>query len=139
MYSKIARNVLVGCAVAIVAWGCAGNSQRSERRAGETVYRDDFVRAEASIAEAQRSGSFESAGAELNRAREKLNAARKASEDGEDVVAQRLAVEANLDADLAVATARNRDAQSAVSELQESIKTLQDELRRNEQRNLGRL
>jgi hypothetical protein len=139
MDSNLARNVLVGCAVAIVAWGCAGNSQRRADRADDETYRDDFVRAEASIEEAQRLGAFESGGAELNRAREKLNAARKAAEDGEAAMAQRLAIEANLDADLAAATARNQDAQSAVSELQASIEALQDELSRNEQRSPGRL
>jgi hypothetical protein len=139
MDSKFARNVLVGCAVAIVAGGCAGNSQRRADRGDDETYRDDFVRAEASIEGAQRLGAFESGGAELTRAREKLDAARRASEEGEAEVAQRLAIEANLDADLAVATARNQEAQSAVSELQQSIEALQDELRRSEQRSPGRL
>lgn len=133
---RFTRNILVGCAAAVAAWGCAGNSQRT---ADEVAYREDFVRAEASIGEAERAGAYESGGAELNRAREKLNAARKASEEGDVVIAQRLAIEADLDADLAAATARNRDAQSAVSELQQSIETLQEELRRNEQRGVGRL
>jgi hypothetical protein len=48
-------------------------------------------------------------------------------------------IEANLDAEVAAATARNQEMQAAVNELQESIRTLEDELRRNEQRSLGRL
>jgi hypothetical protein len=135
MESTYTRNLLAALAVAVVAWGCAGNSRREDSNA----YREDFARAEASINEAQSAGAFEHGGADLNRAREKLNAARKASEDGDDDVAQRLAIEADLDADVAAATARNQEMQAAVTELQDSIQTLQDELRRNEQRNPGRL
>lgn len=129
------RNVLVGVATLIVTSGCAGNSQRAD--AGS--YRDDLARAAASIDEAEKAGADEHRSADLNRAREKLAAARKASEDGDKDVAQRLAIEAGLDADVATATARNEQMQSAVTELQESIRTLQDELRRDEQRRLSRL
>jgi hypothetical protein len=136
MDSTYTRNVFAALAATVLAWGCAGNSQRGD---ANTDSREDFARAEASINEAQNAGAYEHGGADLNRAREKLNAARKASEEGEDDVAQRLAIEADLDADVAAATARNQEMQGAVTELQASIRTLQDELRRNEQRNLGRL
>jgi predicted metal-dependent hydrolase len=135
MDSKCTRNVLVGIAALVVASGCAGNSQRADTRA----YQEDFARAEASIDEAQKVGAYEHGSVDLNRAREKLNAARKASDEGDDDVAQRLAIEADLDADVAAATARNQEMQGAVTELQEGIRTLQDELRRNEQRSLNRL
>jgi hypothetical protein len=119
----------------VVVAGCAGNSQRAHGDA----YREDFARAEASIDEAERVGAYEHGSADLNRAREKLNAARKATDDGDEDIAQRLAIEADLDADVAAATARNRAMQGAVAELQENVRTLQDELRRDEQRRLGRL
>jgi predicted metal-dependent hydrolase len=135
MDSRWTSNVLVGFAAMVIASGCAGNSQRADAGA----YREDLARAEASIAEAEKVGAYEHGSADLNRAREKLNAARKASEDGDEDVAQRLAIEADLDADVAAATARNQQMQVAVTELEESIRTLQDELRRNEQRSLGRL
>jgi hypothetical protein len=135
MDSKYTRNVLVGFAAMVVASGCAGNSQRADAGA----YQEEFARAEASIDEAEKVGAYEHGSADLNRAREKLNAARKASEQGDEDVAQRLAIEADLDADVAAATARNQEMQGAVTELQQSIRTLQDELRRNEQRSLSRL
>jgi hypothetical protein len=128
------RNVLVGFAATVAASGCAGNSHR-----GDQAYQEEVARAEASIDEAQKLGAVERASTDLNRARAKLNAARKASEEGDKDVARRLAVEADLDADLAAATARNQEMRVAVTEVQESIRTLQDELRRNEQRSLGRL
>jgi hypothetical protein len=132
--STYLRNALVGFAAVIALSGCAGNSQRGDRG-----YREDLARAEASIDEAQKLGALERGSTDLNRARAKLNAARKASEEGDEDVAQRLAVEADLDADVAAATARNQEMRVAVTEVQESIRTLQDELRRNEQRSLGRL
>jgi predicted metal-dependent hydrolase len=135
MDSKCTRNVLVGFAAMVVVSGCAGNSRREDTSA----YQESFARAEASIDEAEKVGAYEHGSADLNRAREKLNAARKASEKGDEDVAQRLAIEADLDADVAAATARNQEMQGAVTELQESVRTLQDELRRDEQRNLNRL
>jgi glycerol-3-phosphate dehydrogenase len=137
MDAKLTRNVLVGFAALIVASGCAGNS--SSRRAETAEYQDLFERAEASIAEAERAGAYEHGSADLNRARDKLNTARKAAEDGDEVAAEWLAVEADLDADVALATARNQEMQAAVSELQDSIQTLQQEVRRNEERNPDRL
>jgi hypothetical protein len=131
------RNVLVGVAALIIVSGCAGDS--ASRRADERGYENDIDRAAASIDEAEKAGAFEQAGADLSRARAKLDAARKASQDGDEDVAQRLAVEADLDAQLASATARNQEMQAAVTEVQESIRALQDELHRNEQRSLGRL
>jgi type VI protein secretion system component VasK len=129
------RNVIVGLAATFVAAGCAGGSKRADATAQKEV----IERAAASIDEAEKAGAYEHGSADLNRAREKLSAARKASEDGEDEVAQRLAVEADLDADVAAATARNQEMQAAVTELQQSIRALQDELQRNEQRGVGRL
>jgi hypothetical protein len=134
MDSTCTRNVLVGVAVMVLASGCAGNSQRADAE----TYQQDVARAAASIDEAEKAGAYEHGGADLNRAREKLTAARKASDSGDEDVAQRLAIEADLDADVASATASNQKMQGAVTELQASIRTLQDELRRNEQRNLAR-
>jgi hypothetical protein len=131
------RNVLVGLAAVVVVSGCAGNS--SSRRADAGTYQDEISQAAASIDEAEKAGAYEHGSADLNRAREKLNAARKAAEEGDEDVAQRLAIEADLDADVAAATARNAEMQTAVAALQESFRALEDELRRNEQRSLSRL
>jgi hypothetical protein len=121
--------------IVIGAAGCAADS----RRASGDPSQETLVRAEASIEAAEKSGGYERGGADLNLAKQKLTAARKASAEGDEDVAQRLAVEAQLDAEVAGATARNQEAQKAVGEVRESVRTLQDELRRNELRDLNRL
>ena len=126
----------LAAAVTLTAAGCAGES--NTRRGETTSFQADLDRAAASIAEAEREGAAEHAGADLTRARDKLNSARRLADEGAQVPAQRLAVEASLDANVALATERNAEAQAAVTELNESIKTLQDELQRNEARSSER-
>ena len=138
MNTGTTRNVMLGLAAVALMAGCANES--ASRRDGRTAssYQADLDRAAASIAEAEREGATQHGGADLNRAREKLNSARRLAEDGNEIAAQRLAVEAQLDADVALATERNATAQAAVTELNESIRTLQDELQRNEVRSSER-
>jgi hypothetical protein len=130
------RNVLVGMVAAISVSACAGNDRRADAGAPE---QQAIRRAEASINEAQNAGAFEQAGADLNRAREKLAKAREAMEEGDEEIAERLAIEAELDAEVATATADNQEMQAALSELEAGIRTLQEEIRRNEQREQSRL
>src|SRR5262245_53992737 len=130
------RNVLVAFGAAIAVAACAGNDRRADASAPE---QQAIKRAADSISEAESGGAYEQAGTDLNRAREKLAKAQEAAKDGDEEVAERLAVEAGLDAQVASATASNQEMQAALSELEESIRTLQDELRRNEQRDQGRL
>jgi chromosome segregation ATPase len=130
------RSLLVGAAIALAVSACAGNDRRVDEGSPE---QQAIKRAETSINEAQSAGAFEQAGADLNRAREKLAKAQEAVKDGDEEIAQRLAVEAELDAEVATATANSHEAQAALSELEATIRTLQDEIRRNEQREPGRL
>ena len=130
------RNVLVGIAATIAVTACAGNDRRDEsprRGQAATLEQDLFRRAADDIKEAESGGAYEQASADLNRAREKFAAAQEAADEGEDETAERLAIEASLDAQVATATARNQEMQAALSALQESIRTLEDELRRNQQ------
>ncbi len=113
--------------------GCASNDNR------RLPSDDQFVRATASVAAADNTGAYEHGSLEMNLARQKLAAAAKAREEGDDELAQRLAVEADLDATLAAAKARSHEMQSAVAELRESIRTLKQELLRSQQQTLGRL
>jgi hypothetical protein len=124
----------LAAAVTLTAAGCAGSESTTRRADSGSSYQDDLERAATSIAEAEREGATQHGGADLTRARDKLNEARRFAEAGNEVAAQRLASEASLDADVALATERNATAQAAVTELNESIRTLQDELQRNEQR-----
>jgi hypothetical protein len=110
--------------------GCA-NNPRAEASADEAAaYEQDFDRARASIAEAQRAGAEERGRAQLTLAREKLRAAEEAVDSGESERARRLVVEARLDADLALAIARNQQTQALVAEIRSGLRTLDEQLRR---------
>jgi hypothetical protein len=145
MTTGTTRIVMLGLAALTMTAGCAGESasRRGDADSGrqaraEAAYQEELERAEVSIAEAERGGAYQHGAADLNRAREKVNAARRAAADGDWIRAERMVVEAELDADLALATARNEETQAAANELQESIRTLDDELRRNDGRSPDR-
>lgn len=63
-------------------------------------------------------------------ARDKLERARAAMEDGDAAVARHLAAEAQVDAQFATAEARSAVARQNATELQQSIEALRDELGR---------
>ena len=83
------------------------------------------------VIEAEQAGADRFGSAELSLARDKLRAAEDAADDGAAERAQRLAVEADLDADLAAAITRNQQTQALVSEVESTLRTLEDELRRS--------
>jgi hypothetical protein len=112
--------------------GCANNAPVAGSAAALVAYEKDIERARASIAEAEEAGAEELGSAQLTLARDKLTAAEDAVEDGASERAQRLAVEAALDADLATAIARNRQTQALVTEVRSGLRTLEEELRRTE-------
>ena len=137
MNTGTTRTVMLGLAAVTVTLmaGCANESaSRRDGRDAASSYQTDLDRAAASIAAAEREGATQHGGADLTRARDKLNEARRFADAGNEAAAQRLAVEAGLDADVALATERNATAQAAVTELNESIRALQEGLQRNEQR-----
>ncbi|HEX6998150.1 MAG TPA: DUF4398 domain-containing protein [Gammaproteobacteria bacterium] len=106
---------------AAMAAGCAGNDQLPS---------PGFTQAQASIDQAEQANAQRYASQELNMAREKLDQAREAQEDGDDELAGRLAMRAQLDAELAAATASNQEMQMAAAELRETIETLRSEVSR---------
>lgn len=95
---------------------------------------EELGRAEASIEQAQASGAREYGAAELEAAQNKLVRARTAANDNDNVMAERYAREATLDANLAIAMTRNRQAELSVEELNKSIETLRQEISRNQSR-----
>lgn len=111
--------------ISAVLLGCANNEP-----VAAAAYTQDLARARASITEAEQAGADQFGSAELARARDKLRAAENAADD-EPERAQRLAVEADLDADLAAAITRNQQTQALVAEVQSTLRTLEDELRRS--------
>jgi hypothetical protein len=107
--------------------GCASN----ERVETTAAYEQELVRARASIAQAEQAGAAEFGSAQLALARDKLREAEIAANDGDGVRAQRLAVEATVDAELADAITRNEQTQALVSEVRSGLDTLEGELRRS--------
>jgi hypothetical protein len=111
--------------ISVVVLGCA-NQDRVETAA----YQQELARARASITEAEQAGAAEFGSAELALARDKLREAERAIEDGAGERARRLAVEADLDADLAAAITRSEQTQALATEVQAGLTTLEQELRR---------
>lgn len=101
--------------------GCGSTDERPDQA---------LAVAEANIQQAEQAGASRYAAQPLESARDKLAAARTAVAREEMRSAQRLAEEAAVDAELASATARNRKAEEAVEELNETIDVLRDEIAR---------
>ena len=87
--------------------------------------------AELAITNAEQARVADYASLELNQAREKLMAARKAVQQEDMVLAQRLADESRVKAELASAKAEMIKAKAVNDEMQDSINTLKEEMRRN--------
>jgi hypothetical protein len=108
----------LGAAVALLA-GCGGVSELTKERVART---------ETSVQQAQDTlGNSEAGALEMQRARDHLDQAHRAVNEGEDEQAQRHASLAELDAELAVARAQSTTARRAADELIASIKTLRRE------------
>jgi hypothetical protein len=109
------------CLLTLAVAGCAGSK----------LPPPDFSGPRSTIAEADQAGASESAPLLLRNARQKLQQAETAAADGDMERAQFLADEAAVDAELAAATARAANAQTAVDELRESVRVLREEIERN--------
>jgi hypothetical protein len=116
--------------------GCA-NNRVAEERAIPLPYEQDLVRARTSVREAEQAGADEFGGPQLTMARDKLRAAELAAEDGAGERAEQLAVEADLDADFALAITRNRQTQALASEVRSGLRALEEELQRAEDADIG--
>jgi hypothetical protein len=114
--------VIAAIGLAAIA-GCASTGERPDAQ---------LATAQANIEQAQQAGANQHAAQPLSSAREKLSAAQAAVSRDEMIVAERLAEEAALDAELASAMARNRKAELAVEELNETIEVLRDEIARGQ-------
>jgi hypothetical protein len=94
--------------------------------------KESVARAEAKVQQVQQAiGSTEGGAVELQRARDHLQSAKQAVEDGDDTPAQRHAAQAELDADLAVAKTQHVTARKAADEMQASIDLLRTESQRS--------
>lgn len=107
-------------ALALLA-GCAGTSSRPI---------EALAAAQASVELAEQNDAQEHSTAELTRARQKLQTARQLADEGEHERARRLAREASVDARVAAAKAEKEKNVEAAAEVQESLRTLEQELAR---------
>lgn len=104
---------------AMLGAGCASSPEPSDAQ---------IVKAETSIEHAASSDAPEYAAASLDNARKKLTAAKIAAENGEEKESLRLAKEAEIDAEVAVALAEQAEAEESLREVREGIDTLREEL-----------
>jgi hypothetical protein len=114
------RTLMIGAGMSVGIAGCAGDpAPEAELGAAELAVNQ----AEQADAPAQAFGPYELA-------RDKLELARDAMEDGENLEARRLAEQALVDAQLAEAEARSEVARQNAADLRATIETLQDEIAR---------
>ena len=113
------RHSVLWIALALAVGGCASVPDR------EAV--ESISEARASIEQAVRADAGLSESQAMFSARQKLDAADRALNDGDEEEAVRLAEEAKADAAYAAAAARQEKATTAVNELEEAIRTLRAE------------
>ncbi len=95
--------------------------------AASPVPNEKIAVAQASVQHAEQSGAQQFAPVELSTARDKLQRAEKAAADHDAQPATMLAEQANVDAELAEATAQEHRSQKAEAELQASLQALREQ------------
>lgn len=116
------RAMIAVCLAAFAAQGCASNPPHSQ---------DAIARAEASIGQANGVDTNHVEAATLQVARQKLDDAKQAQSKGDRKRAERLARQADLEAQLAASRAQATEAEKAANELRASNATLRRESERN--------
>lgn len=129
MYSSTAKSerivkLLLGSLLLIIMASCATTRPPT----------DELARTQAAINQAEQVGARDYAPLEIREAKKKLEEARELLGQKEYERATRRAHEAEVDAELAEAKTLSGKAQKAVKELRESIKTLKQEILRNQQK-----
>jgi hypothetical protein len=116
------RNIGIIAVSALFISGCAGNPPTEQMAVSKVA-----------ITNANSAGSNEFAPLPLRSAMEKMDAAERAMTAEDYVLARQLAEQAQVDAQLAAATARSVKAQKAASALQEDNRVLRQEIDRKAQ------
>jgi hypothetical protein len=119
----IHHRLAILCTIAAVLGLSACASEKTPATADVAVSR-------AAVANATSAGAADLAPAEMQSAREKLMRANQALAAKDYKTAQDLATQASADAQLAQSKANSAKATSAADELQQSIRTLREELNR---------
>jgi DNA repair ATPase RecN len=110
-----------------VAAACAAASLGLAACATSPIPNEKLAVARASVQRAEQAGAPEYAPAELTAARDKLQRAEKAAADHDAEPATMLAEQANVDAELAEATAQEHRSHKAETELEASLAALRQE------------
>jgi hypothetical protein len=121
--SNLAKGVSLCTAIALSAAGCASTPIPNEQ----------IAVAKSSVQRAEQNGAPELAPVEMSTARQELASAEKAAADRQAVPATQWAEKANVDAQLAEATAQERRAHKAATEFDASMATLRQETQRASQ------
>jgi Domain of unknown function (DUF4398) len=112
------RKPITGAAV------CAATIVGLAACASSPIPNEKIAVAQASVARAEQSGATEYAPVELSTARDKLQRAQKAAANNDGQPATMLAEQANVDAQLAEATAQQQKSHKAATELDASLRAL---------------
>ena len=121
LYSRLTLTLGVGALGMLSA--CSSVSSLTNERVAQS---------ETSVQQAQQTvGKSEQGAVELQQARERLDAAKSALAKGEQQQAERLAAQAHLYAELAVAKSQSADARRAANEVLASLNTLRQETERS--------
>lgn len=123
--SQGARTVLAAAACTFLLAGCATTAPQG------TV--SDLGGAESAVTQAESEGAATHAPVEIAQARKKLERAEAAMAEERFEQADRLAAEAQLDAQLAEYKAQTAEAEKALTEINETIDTLRAEIGRASQ------
>jgi DNA repair ATPase RecN len=116
-YVRAIKGAAVGAGAMLAIAACASSPIPNEK----------IAVAQASVQHAEQSGAQEFAPVELSAARDKLQRAQKAAADHDAEPATMLAEQANVDAELAEATAQEHRSQKAEAELQASLQALREQ------------
>jgi hypothetical protein len=117
------RGLLIGVAALATLSACGGVSE---------LTRQQVARSETAVKQAETAvGNRESGAVELQKAKDTYAEAQRHLKAENETRAQRLAVQAELQAQLAVAKAQNAEARRAADDVLASIKTLRQETERS--------
>ena len=118
---QMQRRIVVTAAAAIFMAGCASTPPPTAQMAVS----------HAAVSNASSAGANEFAPLQIKSAMEKMDGAERAMTDKNYVLARQLAEQAQVEAELAEATARSDKAQKAADALQEDSSVLRQEIDRN--------
>lgn len=123
MLTNLPKAATLYTALALGAAGCVSTPIPNEQ----------IAVAKSSVQRAEQNGAPELAPVEMSTARQELASAEKAAADHEALPATQWAEKANVDAQLAEATAQERRAHKAAAEFDASMRALREETQRSSQ------